>query len=85
MQAEVGFSPVTSIAVAPKQTLHTRLLGTLLLARTGRLEQARQAADALRRDFPSNTIVQKYGLPLIDAAVKLRSGDAAGAVASWSQ
>jgi eukaryotic-like serine/threonine-protein kinase len=39
------------------------------------------AADGLRRDHPSNTIVHKYGLPLIDAAVRLRSGDAAGAVA----
>ena len=41
-----------------------------------------EAADALRQDHPSNTIVQKYGLPLIDAAVRLRSGDAAGAVAA---
>jgi hypothetical protein len=81
MQAEVGLSPTQPITVAPSQTLRRRLLGTLALARTGRLEQATAAADALRRDFPSNTIVQKYGLPLIDGAVKLRSGDAAGAVA----
>ena len=81
MQAEVGLSPADAITVAPGQTLRRRLLGTLALARTGRVEQARQAADALRRDFPSNTIVQKYGLPLIDGAVKLQSGDAAGAVA----
>ena len=40
-----------------------------------------EAADGLRQDHPSNTIVQKYGLPLIDAAVRLRSHDAAGAVA----
>jgi tetratricopeptide (TPR) repeat protein len=81
MQAEVGLSPSQSITVASSHTLRRRLLGTLALARTGRLEQATAAADALRRDFPSNTIVQKYGLPLIDGAVKLKSGDAAAAVA----
>jgi eukaryotic-like serine/threonine-protein kinase len=81
MQAEVGLSPAQSINVAPDQTLHTRLLSTLALARTARLEEAAKAANAVRRDFPSNTIVQKYGLPLIDGAVKLQSGDAAAAVA----
>jgi hypothetical protein len=40
-----------------------------------------EAAEGLRRDHPTNTIVQKYGLPLIDAAVRLRSNDAVGAVA----
>jgi hypothetical protein len=81
MQAEVGLSPAHTITVASNQTLRTRLLGTLALARTGRLEQARRAADALRSEFPSNTIVQKYGLPLIDGAVQLQSGAAGAAVA----
>jgi len=81
MQAEVGLSPTQSISIAPKQKLDARLLGTFALARIGRLEQATLAADALRREFPSNTIVQKYGLPLIDAALKLQSGDAVSAVA----
>ena len=40
-----------------------------------------KAADELRQDHPSNTVVQQYGLPLIEAAVKLRSSDGAGAVA----
>jgi eukaryotic-like serine/threonine-protein kinase len=81
MQAEVGLAPTRPVSVAPSQTLRARLLGALALARTGRLEQATQAAEALRREFPSNTIVQKYGLPLIDGAAKLRAGDGAGAVA----
>jgi len=40
-----------------------------------------KAADELRQDHPSNTVVQQYGLPLIEAAVRLRSTDGAGAVA----
>jgi serine/threonine protein kinase/tetratricopeptide (TPR) repeat protein len=81
MQAEAGVAPAVAISVAPSETFRTRLLGALALARAGRLEQARQAADALRREFPSNTILQKYGLPLIDGAVMLQSGDAGAALA----
>jgi serine/threonine protein kinase/tetratricopeptide (TPR) repeat protein len=81
MRIDVGLPLEWPPAVDPKQTLPSRLLGTLLLARTGRREEAMEAADGLRQDHPSNTIVQKYGLPLIDGALRLRSGDAAGAVA----
>ena len=81
MRIDVGLPLARSPAVDSKQTLPSRLLGTLLLARTGRREEAMEAADGLRQDHPSNTIVQKYGLPLIDAAVRLRSSDAAGAIA----
>ena len=40
-----------------------------------------KAADELRHDYPANTVVQQYGAPLIEAAVRLRSSDGAGAVA----
>jgi eukaryotic-like serine/threonine-protein kinase len=81
MRIEVGLPLTRSPAVDPTQTLPSRLLGTLLLARAGRREEAMKAADELRQDHPSNTVVQQYGLPLIEAAVKLRSSDGAGAVA----
>jgi serine/threonine protein kinase/tetratricopeptide (TPR) repeat protein len=81
MRIDVGLPLSRSPAVDPKQRRGSRLLGTLLLARTGSREEAMVAADGLRQDYPSNTIVQKYGLPLIDAAVRLRSSDPAGAVA----
>jgi hypothetical protein len=80
MRAEVGLPLTRPVNVAPSQSLPSRLLGGLALARTGLLKEARQVAEGLRRDYPSNTIVQKYGLPLIDAAVRLRSNDPAGAV-----
>jgi serine/threonine protein kinase/tetratricopeptide (TPR) repeat protein len=81
MRAEVGLPLTQSLTVVPGRSLPSRLLWALVLARTGLLEEARQGAEELRRDYPSNTIVQKYGLPLIDAAVRLRSNDPAGAVA----
>jgi len=80
MDAEVGLPFSQRMTVAASQPLPARLLGALILARFGVIEKARQAADELRRDYPSNTVVQKYGLPLIDAAVRLRTGDAADAV-----
>ena len=80
MRIEVGLPFARFPEVDSKQTLDSRLLRILLLARTGRRE-AVAAADELRQDHPSNTIVQEYGLPLIEAAVKLGSSDAAGAVA----
>ena len=62
--------------------LGPRLMSALLAARTGHIEEARRAADALRLEFPFDTIVQKYGLPLIDATVRLHLNDPAGAVAA---
>ena len=82
MRVDVGLPLTTFPAVDSKQTVLSRLLGPLLLARAGRHEKAMQSAEGLRRDHPSNTIVLKYGLPLIDAAVRLGSSDAAGAVAA---
>ena len=58
MRIDVGLPLVGSPAVGPKQTLPSRLLGTLLLARAGRHEEATKAAEGLRRDHPLNTIVQ---------------------------
>jgi serine/threonine protein kinase/tetratricopeptide (TPR) repeat protein len=80
MRAEVGLPLTQPVTVAPGQSLPSRLLWALALARTGLLREARQEAERLRRDYPSHTVVQKFGLPLIDAIVRLRSNDPAGAV-----
>jgi serine/threonine protein kinase/tetratricopeptide (TPR) repeat protein len=80
MRAEVGLPLTQPVTVAPGQSVPSRLPWALALARTGLLKEARQAAERLRRDYPSHTVVQKYGLPLIDAAVRLRSNDPAGAL-----
>jgi serine/threonine protein kinase/tetratricopeptide (TPR) repeat protein len=81
MRIDVGLPLESSPAVDPKQTLPSRLVGTLSFARAGRHKEAMEAAEGLRRDYPSNTVVQKYGLPLINATIRLRSSDAAGAIA----
>jgi tetratricopeptide (TPR) repeat protein len=79
-QEEVGLSPTRPVTVASNETLAERLVGTLASARTGQLEAARRAANALRQEFSTHTSVQKYWLPLIEGVLELASNDAAGAV-----
>jgi eukaryotic-like serine/threonine-protein kinase len=81
-QVEVGLPPAGPLTVERNQTLRERFLLPLLLARAGQLEQAGQAAAALRRDFPTHTLVQEYALPLIEGAVALASNDGAAALAA---
>jgi tetratricopeptide (TPR) repeat protein len=64
----------------PPADLPTRILEALVLARAGSPAAARDAAEALRRDFPSHTLIQNYILPILDAAMKLQSNNAAGAL-----
>ena len=81
MRAEAGVrEKVPAEALIPHPSLPTRLLAVLTLARTGQLDAARHAADALRGEFPTHTLIRSYGLPLIDAAIRLESSDPAGAI-----
>ena len=64
------------------RSFEERVNAPLTLARAGKPDQARRLADTLRREFPTHTLLQKYCLPVIDAAVKLESNDPAGAIES---
>jgi serine/threonine protein kinase len=79
-RAIVGLPPSERATISANSLLGARLLGALVLARTGQIEEARQATEVLRRDLPLHTIVQKYGLPLIEATMRLQMNDPAGAV-----
>jgi eukaryotic-like serine/threonine-protein kinase len=57
-----------------------RLSLALIFARVGNLQQARQLAEAINHEFPLDTLTQKYCLPVIWAAIKLRENDPAGAI-----
>jgi serine/threonine protein kinase/DNA-binding winged helix-turn-helix (wHTH) protein/tetratricopeptide (TPR) repeat protein len=81
MQAEAGVPVRLRVAKNPPPAeLPNRILEALVLARAGQLAEAHDAAEALRRDLPSHTLVQGYILPIVDAATKLKSNDAAGAL-----
>lgn len=67
-----------TLAIAPNRD--TRLLVALAFARAGDIGQAQRLVDGLSQDAPLNTVVQKYCLPTIRAAMKLHENDPAGAV-----
>jgi predicted Zn-dependent protease len=53
-----------------------RSLAALALARAGDTVQAQKLAESLNKDFPLNTIVQRYWLPSIRAAIEMNSNNA---------
>jgi hypothetical protein len=67
-----------ALASAPNRI--GRLGLALAFARAGDTEQARKLADAVSQNDPLNTMVQKYSLPTIRAAMKLHENDPAAAV-----
>jgi len=52
----------------------------LTLARGGEAAHAKALAAELRKNYPTNTLLQLYWLPTISAAVKLETGNAAPAL-----
>jgi len=57
-----------------------RIIAAAALARVGDVEKAEKLLDALKRELPSNTLLQKYWLPAVEADMAIHNGDAAGAI-----
>ena len=53
----------------------TRILAALALARAGDTQRAQMVADKLMQEFPLDTTLHGYWLPVIEAAVRLHAGD----------
>src|SRR5215469_1963400 len=72
------WNPVTRSRLAPKRDV--RAMAGLALARSGDVRGAEMLAAGLDEAFPLDTLVQKYWLPTIRAAVALERKDAGRAV-----
>jgi DNA-binding winged helix-turn-helix (wHTH) protein len=57
-----------------------RMILALSLARSGRTDEAERLADEVSQEAPLDTIVQKYLVPTVRAAVKLRKHDPDAAI-----
>jgi hypothetical protein len=57
-----------------------RIIVALAFARAGDSARAQKLADALHEEFPSNTLMQAYWLPVIHASLALNQGNSARAV-----
>jgi DNA-binding winged helix-turn-helix (wHTH) protein/tetratricopeptide (TPR) repeat protein len=62
------------------QNRDIRLLQAMLFARTGEVEKAQRLSDTISREFPQDTTVQNYYLPVIRATIRLKQNDPAGAI-----
>jgi serine/threonine protein kinase/tetratricopeptide (TPR) repeat protein len=62
-----------ALARAPGRDV--RVLAALALARAGDAERAKEMADQLEKEFPTNTILRRYWVPTIRAAVDLQRGN----------
>ncbi len=69
-----------SSALATASTRDVSILAALASARTGDTEQAKRLADDIAARFPLNTVINRYWLPTIYAAIEIQRGNPARAV-----
>lgn len=79
-EVEAGLLPARPSPITPAQSLHARIVGSLALARGGWGQMGEQAAAELARDYPANTIVHQYAIPLVAAAAMLAANNTTGAI-----
>ena len=67
-------------ALQSKLDRNQRMVLALSLVRSGRIEEAERLANEVHQEAPLDTIVQKYLVPTVRAAVKLQQHDPAAAI-----
>ena len=67
-------------ALQNKLERNRRMVLALSLARSGRTDEASRLADEVGQEAPLDTIVQKYLVPTVRAAIKLQQHDPAAAI-----
>lgn len=67
-----------ALALSPGRDV--KVLAALTLARSGDSSRAKALAEELRKAYPSNTMLQLYWLPTIDAALALNQGNSSQAL-----
>ena len=67
-------------ALQSKLDRNQRMVLALSLVRSGRIEEAERLANEVSQEAPLDTIVQKYLVPTVRAAVKLQQHDPAAAI-----
>ena len=68
-----------ALALAPGRDV--RILAAVALARSGETVRAKALVEGLQKEYASNTILQVYWLPTIQASMELSRGDSAKAIA----
>jgi serine/threonine protein kinase/tetratricopeptide (TPR) repeat protein len=71
-------SAISGLALVAGKDVRT--VAALALARAGDASQARRLVETLNKDFPRHTIVQRYWLPAIRAAIEIHGNNGTAAV-----
>jgi len=75
-EAEIGNSKGAVAAAQEALFLHSthdvKTAAALALARAGKIAQAQELAESLNQEFPLDTMLQNYALPVIQAAIQLQ-------------
>jgi DNA-binding winged helix-turn-helix (wHTH) protein len=71
---------IQNLALQSKLERNRKMVLALSFARSGRTDEANQFADEVSQEAPLDTIVQKYLVPTVRAAVKLQQHDPAAAI-----
>jgi len=83
-EAEFGNSVLARNEVATALTLapgrDVEVLSALAYVRAGNILQAQELVEKLNKEFPTNTLVQMYWLPVIRAAIELDRKDSSQAI-----
>jgi eukaryotic-like serine/threonine-protein kinase len=69
----------SALALAP--TRNVKVQAALAWARSGKIEPARTLLNELKRNYPTNTLVQSYWGPAIQASIELHRGNGGAALA----
>jgi eukaryotic-like serine/threonine-protein kinase len=73
-------SKIQDQALRSKLERNRKMVLALSLARSGRTEEANQLADEVTKEAPLDTIVQRYLVPTVRAAIRLQQHDPVAAI-----
>ena len=83
-EAEFGYPArarkLGSESLALSHGPNVEALAALVFARAGDTVQAKRLAEKLNRDFPRDTLIQSYDLPVIRASIEIQKGHPRNAV-----
>lgn len=83
-EAEFGYASqarkATSSALALASTRDAQILAALALARAGASVEAQEMEEDLGKRFPRDTLINRYWLPTINAAIEINRGNPSKAV-----
>ena len=71
---------MTTSALTSASTRGLQILGALALARTGDSARAERVADELQKQFPLDSVINRYWLPTVRASLEINRRDASKAV-----